>query len=130
MNKRVAKMWVRALRSNKYIQGRRALKQKLPEGVGHCCLGVLCELYNDSMKRLGKSKVSCRYTEDGYYLFSGQAEVLPKKVQAWAGLQYENGLFNGLFSDKKGENSLTEMNDNGCSFRKIAQVIERKVEEL
>lgn len=44
MNKRVKKLWIKALRSGKYKQGRGHLKSN-EEGVSYyCCLGVLCEL--------------------------------------------------------------------------------------
>lgn len=49
MTQDVIKMWVKALRSGKYIQGRGRLKMEVPEKEGkpahfeHCCLGVLCE---------------------------------------------------------------------------------------
>ena len=41
--------WVDALESGKYKQETRYLKRKhrTDDGMGHCCLGVLCELYNE-----------------------------------------------------------------------------------
>ena len=52
MTEDVTKMWVKALRSGDYIQGKGRLKLEVLEKEGtpahfeHCCLGVLCEVLN------------------------------------------------------------------------------------
>jgi hypothetical protein len=40
MNEEAKRLWVAALRSGKYDQTTGALR----DGVGYCCLGVLCEV--------------------------------------------------------------------------------------
>ena len=43
-------LWVEALRSGKYNQGFSALKhKKVDEGFAFCCLGVGCEITDDSL---------------------------------------------------------------------------------
>ena len=49
MKKRVKKLWVEALRSGGYKQGRKRLRY----GDTYCCLGVLCDLYR---KETGEGK--------------------------------------------------------------------------
>jgi len=62
MRKIIAKKWIKALRSGKYKQGKGYLKQFTSKNEPrHCCLGVLCELYNDTMKKNYKKTL---YTEE------------------------------------------------------------------
>lgn len=43
MDKKLAKKWVKALRSGKYKQ----TTDNLQDETGHCCLGVLCEIQTE-----------------------------------------------------------------------------------
>lgn len=132
MKKRVAGMWVRALRSGNYKQGFDQLKVCNEDGsAAHCCLGVLCELYNKSMKRQGKRRLSrsfmeVEFTSRQIETFDGEDQVLPKKVLNWAGMDDDSGMF----YTRDGSKSLARMNDEGRTFRQIAQVIEKNVERL
>jgi hypothetical protein len=47
MNPEIKAMWVAALRSGDYKQGRELLK----EGNQYCCLGVLCDLFKKEAKK-------------------------------------------------------------------------------
>lgn len=125
MNKRIANMWVRALRSGKYTQGTSYLKRRGPHGVQHCCLGVLCELYNKSMKRSGEKGTGEKVLGGITHFGNPQttATVLPKKVMKWAGITSSEEV------DVGGQN-LAIMNDGGVSFKKIAGVILKNVEKL
>ena len=59
MKAEIAKKWVKALRSGRYQQGKQALKVKSKRGITrHCCLGVLCELYQNAHR--GKKLKSSR----------------------------------------------------------------------
>jgi hypothetical protein len=139
MNKDIAKKWVRALRSKKYRQAKGVLKIKNKAGkTSHCCLGVLCELYQAEQKKTGKTlmpvqdqdardsceslpKTSRVYEFDKYAI-----TVLPQKVRRWAGMADDAGLFRREFQiDHRGKaySSLAEMNDDGCNFSTIAKVI-------
>ncbi len=46
MNQRIKEMWVKALKSDEYIQGQGALRKVMDGITGHCCLGVLCDIHS------------------------------------------------------------------------------------
>lgn len=135
MNKNVMKKWAKALRSGKYKQGEGVLKQTTAKNkIQHCCLGVLCELYNNEMKKKKKKSLNQTQYSTGVYAFNQQPESLPKIVQKWAGLFSKVGDFRNVNRNditSYGEfASLADMNDLGCSFKKIAKTIEKQWENL
>lgn len=136
------KKWVKALRSGKFKQGRGTLKQYNSKGVAqHCCLGVLCELYNDTMKKNKKKTLTEKvYDNDsdfshGYCRFGGKKEDLPKEVKDWAGMKNHLGKFRSpnnygdtyMFNQ---ESCLADLNDIGKKFKTIADIIEQNYENL
>lgn len=133
MKKEVAKKWVKALRSGKYKQGQGYLKQYTNKGeLRHCCLGVLCELYNDSMKKNHKktliTKIRNGLTND-YITFNKKEGELPVLVRKWAGINDSLGSY--AVEDVVEEiDSLAGMNDCGKTFKTIANFIEKNVENL
>jgi len=122
------RLWINALRSGKYKQGKSKLKQRdvvHPEECLYCCLGVAKELYEkyeNKGKSLGRS---------GNLVLSGKNKV----VCDWLGLNSPGGLF------KKSPNfdtykklpeyqgyccvDLAQANDSGVSFKVIAGFIEK-----
>lgn len=88
--------WVKALRSGKFEQGDMLLKDK--DG-NFCCLGVLCAI---------SKKVRDQTFEwdnlQGYLSDEGGTSVI---------------------LDESMQNTLSIMNDRGCSFKQIASYIER-----
>ena len=103
MNKRIKKLWINALRSGKFIQGRRKLRSGRKPNNRHCCLGVLEEL----AVQAGVIK-SFRSTD----------AVLCDKVMKWAGLSKNN--------PKLGRKEWAiGLNDSGKSFNFIATRIEK-----
>ena len=89
MRKKVKQLWVNALRSGKYEQGRNVLCSLDNK---YCCLGVLCELYMERMKKNHKkskvnkilgTSVSMQYRVEGE---CNATCLLPKVVEKWAGL--------------------------------------------
>lgn len=101
MNKRIKQRWIKALRGGRYKQGKGCLKQRLPDGPRHCCLGVLEEL-------AVKDGVIKRIT----------GMFLTKKVQKWAGLDGQNPTL--------GTMSAAFLNDDANkSFDFIANRIEK-----
>ena len=146
MNKTIAMKWVKALRSGKYKQGKKFLCQVNRKGEEHCCLGVLTEMYQAEQKAKKKkvipTKVSDVYIDDstatsGLKLLevvkygSGEdaAEVLSVAVRRWAGIK---GRLGELFDVKRDGvyESLSRMNDEGHSFKKIANFIEKNYENI
>jgi hypothetical protein len=71
MDQRIKKLWIKALRSEKYTQGYGQLKRGRGKNVVHCCLGVLEEI----AKQQGVIKTFC-----------GANGGLDQKVMKWAGL--------------------------------------------
>lgn len=106
-----ARLWVEALRSGKYKQGKGRLKFEGDDNVlYYCCLGVACEVYQRNVGDLKEDK-------DNYlFSFDLSQAYLPQKVQEWLSLKTESGAY---LSD-----SLTGLNDKGVSFSEIADVIE------
>lgn len=130
------KKWVKALRSGKYKQGQGTLKQFNKKGqTQHCCLGVLCELYNNEMKKNKKKILSekvCTNDSDfsfGYVRFDNKKEDLPKNVMKWAGIKDSIGKF---YDDiyPLGQPCLADLNDIGKKFTTIANIIEKNYETL
>jgi hypothetical protein len=120
------KLWVAALRSGEYEQGKGSLN---PTANSFCCLGVACEISN-----LGKferpdtnpARSNYRVNTDDLYEYR---KTLPPEVVEWLGLKDDCGCFPttmlGLSS------SLTMLNDfEGLSFNEIADFIERNAEKL
>ncbi len=144
MKKDIAKKWVRALRSGKYKQAQGVLKTKTKTGrVRHCCLGVLCELYQNDCKRKKKKGVCVTEIESyGYdvpknstvFNFANDPTVLPEAVRSWARMCDDAGGFrrdNTAFVAKNTRcQNLAELNDAGAKFEKIADIIEANVTNL
>jgi hypothetical protein len=135
MKKTVMKKWVKALRSGKFKQTKNRLKRTNTQGkVSHCCLGVLCELYNDEMIKNKKEKLKETIQSSAYHekqvthSFDGIDDILPKKVMNWSGLGTDDGGFDDPDTTKPSK--LTEMNDEGKRFTTIANFIEKNWENL
>ena len=126
MKKKIADMWVKALRSGKFKQGTDALcllnDSKKPQ---YCCLGVLCEIYNQEHKIKLKTNTVVTSGVGKIRSYNDSTDVPPLKVQRWAGLRTETGEITG--SNGVG---LVPLNDNGSSFKKIAKVIQEEYKNL
>lgn len=140
MKPEIKKRWIEALRSGKYNQGR----GYLCKDDSFCCLGVLCELAMEDgviprsaprRVRSGSSQVGGVVTYGG----RGSDYMPPEEVYKWAGAsRYELGIsiksFEQVREDSKDRlapwtqadhvPSLSELNDVGCDFGLIADVIE------
>lgn len=103
MNPKVKELWLIALRSGNYAQGRRRLRV----GDLYCCLGVLCDIYSQDQWSL----------VEGSYEYQGATHTLPAAVVEWAGLDERNPMPGGI--------SLAALNDRGASFDEIASVIDK-----
>ena len=127
MNKKVMKKWVKALLSGKYKQGQGLLKQTDHKNtIRHCCLGVLCELYNENMKEKKKKKLTEKVDGFGVIRFNQQAEHLPNIVKDWADLSDTVGSVGSIGPF----DSLATLNDEGKTFKTIAKTIEKEWENL
>lgn len=119
MNPEVKAKWVAALRSGEYKQTSYALKDR----YGHCCLGVLCDLYakDGGMKRWDRGSLSDAV--DGFDSWFGGDDAMPRiTIYMWAGLYPEAEVkIAGL------HNLLHFHNDDGRTFAEIADAIEEQL---
>jgi len=135
MKKSIANKWVKALRSGEYTQ----TKNNLADSVGHCCLGVLCELYIKDTKDNIKDESSL------FISFDGESEVLPQCVMSWAGMQYKDKFGDsscGAFTIDGKQVCLASWNDGQSrpfiknhkvvkgTFENIANVIEKYYDKI
>jgi len=81
MNKELIRQWVEALRSGKYTQGRKALRNI---DNTYCCLGVLCDISKDTLglKWEHDSNDEC---ESEVYTMERNGGVLPDSVWEYLG---------------------------------------------
>lgn len=120
MNAEVKRKWIEALRSGRYKQGQKRLRQGGEEGAHlYCCLGVLCDLHREEV---GGTWVPCN-SNDPYFSYDNDAAILPHSVQEWAGLHAPSPSYN----EYDEQVLLTELNDHGTTFQQIADIIERKL---
>lgn len=117
MNKRIKKLWIKALRSGKYEQGKGSLRTLAaagsPNDFAFCCLGVLCDLRAQATGRRWRDK-------DDTYL--GDSCTLPEVVREWAGLDDED---DPRLGPRRNSKRAAAANDAGKSFSYIADRIEK-----
>lgn len=110
------KEWLAALRSGEYTQGEGELN---PIG-GYCCLGVAAKV---ALKNDVHVEIFNDLYDDSFivgYDLSDQPETMK-----YFGLKNGAGLMDQTITLNDREfKSLVDMNDNGISFEKIADVIE------
>lgn len=134
MNEQVKDIWVKALRSSDYTQGRLFLHlaetKHTPESF--CCLGVLCDL---SLKNSSLPIIRTVNEEEGIVRYDRSSEGLPLSVMSWAELKFSNPDVTVVddskeWHQKSKTTSLAELNDGGASFSKIADIIEKNWEDM
>lgn len=112
MNKKVAEMLVKELRSGFWEQG----KLFLEHSNTFCVYGVL--------SNIAATHGICSHSGINIGKFDNEMLVVPDSVVKWAQLNSTNGYL------KKLKYSLIEMNDRGTSFSKLADIIEKNWEDL
>lgn len=114
MKKEIADLWVKALRSGEFQQG----KESLCHDGAYCCLGVLCELASK------EGVVRREELGDGVVQFGGGGDFPGREVVRWADLDSPTGRLNG-------HKALFALNDDeGWTFAEIADHIETHWEQL
>ena len=111
MNKIAKKTLLKALRSGKYKQ----IKQQLYKDGGYCCLGLLCEVAYDG-------EWTKKNSTWGFYdpNFLNKYSMFHDSLLAWFLLH----LFE--MTDKE-QMKLASMNDDGKSFKEIADYIDKNL---
>lgn len=146
MNPQIAKDWVAALRSGKFVQASGALHNG-PNS--YCCLGVLCELHRQhagTYEWVSPTDDMLDEEEDlrpDQQIYCGAWEVLPDDVRQWAGLVTDHGSLSQLDEVEKQEavsllgttrtcwpGNLAAANDEGATFAQIADIIEKYADKL
>jgi hypothetical protein len=122
VKKDIKALWVDALRSGDYTQG----KGKLRGDKGQfCCLGVLCELAQKAGV-IGEARNDYGtwvYGEDGDRSWSS----LPGAVSEWAGLDLSDPRVPSPH-DSLSKVALSYLNDYGKTFEEIAEYIEQGID--
>ena len=120
MNQRVKKLWVCALRSGEFKQG----KGFLSKNGKYCALGVLSVL--------AMLEGECTYSEDnGVGRFDNRRFRLSYNVMKWAGIAQEGERFLNpqelgiVIKMRNKESTILELNDSGKKFSDIASIIEK-----
>lgn len=121
MNEKIKNLWVKALRSGEFEQGYGCLEKK----GKYCALGVLSVL--------ALLDGECTYSEDEVCgRFDNKKFFLSYNVMRWAG-------FKAFLNEGKGKSpikfkgkltSIAELNDEGKSFKELANIIEKIWKEL
>ena len=121
-NERAVRMWVNALRSGDFKQGRTALRRSVSISSRHeheyCCLGVACEVYR-GLSDDGDDKWVGDTSDDNFW-FQGNSAFMPQIVRQWLGIGRAD------WGDLEGQ--LIAMNDqHGKNFNQIADKIEAEL---
>lgn len=104
--------WLAALESGEWKQGRGKLRSD--DDNRFCCLGVGADV----------AKLEWVKTAHGHFAVLGEIGQAPQTLQDWLGLRDSLGSAVGL------DICLTEMNDNGKSFKKIAKFVRGNAEAV
>lgn len=133
MNDEPKRLWVEALRSGRFNQGKArlcSLKEDFIEGEKrYCCLGVLCEIAIENGVQLSIAREFDYYEgDDPYVSFDGSSAYLPEAVQLWAGLNYSDPVIDPVTRDLDGSGTASYFNDaKGYTFAQIADLIEKNL---
>lgn len=111
MNPELKARWLVALRSGKYKQTRRVLKND----AGFCCLGVLCDLINPN--------VWVKSPSGGYNHNDGVSSTPSSEIPSAS----KTGITDLDHAGRGAAGILANMNDHGKSFREIADYIEKNL---
>lgn len=109
MNKEIKAKWIEALRSGKYKQGTHWLRLQ----DTYCCLGVLCDLVDSSGWESNTIGTTHVYAREGYT--HNYSKILPENIGQELDIPPE-------ISDQ-----LSNMNDDGHTFKEIADYIEARL---
>ena len=114
---------IEKLRSDEYTQTKGILR----DCKGFCCLGVACDISGLSN---WKKKTEDNTDSIFYFMYQGDTEGLPKKVQEYYGFASNNGNFTIKREHGYISTSLAYLNDQGKTFKEIADIIENKPKGL
>lgn len=120
MRPEIAGLWIDALESGNYPQGRGALNI---DGK-FCCLGVLCDIAAD----LGIVERGTPAEPFHRVRYGNASTVVPREVMTWAGLESEVGDY--VNGGSTGDYLANDNDERGKSFAEIAKIISENVDRL
>lgn len=110
VNREVCKIWIKALRSGIYKQGKNYLCKKNK----YCCIGVLCEIAHEN--GVGKKTID----DEGIAYYDELSSHLPPSVAQYLGVLSTDNIVCGAYG------SLINLNDvQNKTFEEIADIIEK-----
>ncbi len=114
MDKKVKEMWIKALVSGEFKQGRGYLESK----GKYCALGVL--------SLLSLIEGQCTYNQiDGLGRFDNKRFTLSYNTLTWAGMDLEDFKADVIYEGES--TSIGDLNDRGVSFKELARIIDRQL---
>lgn len=123
VNKDRIRLWVDALRSGKYTQGKYSLQYDSPfdeDKICFCCLGVACKIAVEEGLSIDVKKCG-----DIGYSYDGDFTGMPSSVKSWYGLDDNIRRDIIVFDENNDKRSIIGMNDKGLTFEEISDNIER-----
>lgn len=128
VNKANMRLWVAALRSGKYPQGRGTLKQITTDGtvLGYCCMGVMCEVAIEHGVAIDARIVSIADAVKKVS-FNGSTAFLRGNVIEWLGVGHNGELDRDLVIGMDGNEMISAAYANDelkWDFEKIAESME------
>lgn len=115
MDPEVKQLWILGLLSNRYLQGRGAMRRKNTLGDQYCALGVLCQLHAEETNTPWEY-INKKYSYLGYQLY------LPPAVSEFAGLR--PGAHIPVVVGCKRASIIDINDDQELTFKEIAEIID------
>lgn len=121
MNRERAMLLADALDSGEYTQARGRLRGK----DGFCCLGVACDLHAKEHNQTGWLTYNDPWGRPAYAYASEGVRFMPsEQVTDWFGFKTRDcSIPTTEYIDTIRVTKLSELNDNGWTFKQIAQYI-------
>lgn len=127
------RLWLEALRSDRFKQGRNMLAKDEGDGMQFCCLGVLCEVAIEAGLDLEREERSDLGSKRSLSYGGGYSVMPPEEVWKWA-WGTSVGVGQVVITEDGGDGEhlvmkdLTHLNDDeGWTFEQIADAIEESL---
>ncbi len=104
-------LWLQALESGKYKQGKEYLWTK---NNRYCCLGVACVVAQEN----GVRKIKIEQNRE---------ELLPKNMSNFLNMSPDGRFKCPIDYNKKEYTGLADLNDRGITFKTIARIIREQI---
>lgn len=110
-------LWVEALESDEFQQGKHVLHRQTPDGDKYCCLGVACAV---ALRNGLAGEVKVEHCGSDVFYDGGKVR-LPPTIMDWFGLPQTDPILTSSLGSKI---RASEINDRlNLPFREIAQII-------